>query len=340
MVGSSIPFKVSVITPVYNAVGRVRHAVESALALPEVGEVILIEDGSPDDALSVCSDLCREYDRVRLFRHDDCGNHGAGASRNLGLRFAKFPFVAFLDADDWYLPNRFHADARILLGDPTIDGVYNALGNHYESEALREQWLSQGRPELLTVSMPVPPEELIKVLFWCHPAAKGEFSTVTVTVRQEFLKRVGGFHPGLRLQQDTHLWKRMAAAGRLAAGNIESPVAFRTVHTGNRMTRVADHELYLDLWWRSLKAALRDLRVNEDAMQAYRHAHSGYLARKGSRIKGLTALISWLTHDPSEFLKHYGHFDLTMRALFPGNSGVNHLLSLKNRLASGGIQEP
>jgi glycosyltransferase involved in cell wall biosynthesis len=327
-------FEVSVITPVYNAAGRVRHAVESALSLAEVGEVILIEDGSPDNALEVCTQLSAEHQKVRLLQHPDHGNHGAGASRNLGLKHARFPFIAFLDADDWYLPNRFQADAQILLADPGIDGVYNALGNYYESDLLRAQWLAQGRPELLTVSAPVPPEELIKVLFWCHPRVRGEFSTITLTVRRDFLDRIGGFHPDLRLQQDTHLWKRMAAAGRLAPGNIETPVAYRTVHPDNRMTRVDDHELYLDLWWESLRVAFRELGVSDDAMQAYRRAYSGYRARKGPRLAAISALISWIYHEPSEFMKAYGHFDLAVRDIFSGSPVLGRLLSFKNRLAS------
>lgn len=327
-------FEVSVITPVYNAAGRVRRAVESALALAEVREVILIEDGSLDNALEVCTKMSEEYDRVVLLRHPDRTNHGAGASRNLGIAAALSPFVAFLDADDWYLPNRFDADAQILLADPEVDGVYNALGTFYESDLLRDQWLSQGRPELLTVSAPVPSDDLIKVLFWCHPTVHGEFSTITVTVRRAFLDRIGGFHPGLRLQQDTHLWKRMAAAGRLVAGNIDTPVACRTVHSANRMTRISDHELYLELWWKSLRLEFDRLEVSDVAMQAYRRAYAGYRARKGPRGAALSALVSWLYHQPSEIVKEYGHFDFALRDIFPNSSAVDRLLSFKNRLAS------
>jgi glycosyltransferase involved in cell wall biosynthesis len=325
-------FKVTVITPVYNAADRVRRAVESAVALPEVGEVILIEDGSPDDALVVCTALAGEYENVRLLRHEDGGNHGAGASRNLGLKHARFPFVAFLDADDWYLPNRFRADAQILTRDASIDGVYNALGNHYESDALREKWLAQGRPEVLTVSAPVEPEELVQVLFWAHPKVHGEFHTITITVRREFINRSGGFHPALRLQQDTHLWKRMAAAGRLAPGNIEEPVAIRSVHAGNRMTRVADHEQYLDLWWASLRESFKELRANETSMQAWRRAYAGYRARKPTKTRALVALAGWLLHEPREFLQPYGHFDLTLRTIFGNHRMVDRLLSLKNHI--------
>jgi len=293
-----------------------------------------VEDGSPDDALVVCAELAEEYDKVTLLRHTDGGNHGAGASRNLGIKHAKFPFVAFLDADDWYLPHRFRADAAILMVEPDIDGVYNALGNHYESEALRTQWMEQRRPDVLTLSARVAPEDLIKVLFYSHPEVHGEFSTITLTVRRAFLGRVGGFHPQLKLQQDTHLWKRMAAFGRLASGNIETPVAIRCVHAGNRMTRTADHELYHELWWKSLRKAFSDMGADRVAMQALRHAYAGYLANKPRRTRALVALANWLIHEPASFLDAYGHFDFTVRSIFGNHRRIDQILSCKNRLAA------
>ena len=102
--------QVSVIIPVYNAARFVEKAVASALAFPEVRQVVLVEDASPDDSLIVCQRLLATDPRVELVRHPDGGNHGAGASRNLGLVRSTCPFVVFLDADDRFLPGRFDAE--------------------------------------------------------------------------------------------------------------------------------------------------------------------------------------------------------------------------------------
>ena len=91
-------FKVSVITPVYNAEKFLTEAVNSAIHLDEVGELILIEDNSPDGALDLCRELEKQYDKVKLLTHPKNENRGAGASRNLGVRNAKFDFISFLDA--------------------------------------------------------------------------------------------------------------------------------------------------------------------------------------------------------------------------------------------------
>src|SRR6478735_3013546 len=93
-------FKVSVIVPVYNAAPYVEEAVRSAVSLPEVGEVILVEDGSADNGLEVCKILVQHYANVKLFQHEDGKNRGAGESRNLALKHSRFPYIAFLDADD------------------------------------------------------------------------------------------------------------------------------------------------------------------------------------------------------------------------------------------------
>ena len=142
--------KISVITPVYNAEKYITQAVESALRFDEVYEVILVEDQSPDNALEVCKKLAQKYDRVKLFQHPDKGNHGAGASRNLGLEKATGDFIAFLDADDYYLPNRFEAEKE-LFKNPDVEGVYGAIGVHYYSEKAKDQYYSIFGDRLTTV---------------------------------------------------------------------------------------------------------------------------------------------------------------------------------------------
>ncbi len=91
--------KISIIIPVYNAEKYLERAVKSALNQSETGEVILVEDDSPDNALELCMNLEEEYERVKLFRHPDGKNHGAGASRNLGIEKSDFDFIAFFDVD-------------------------------------------------------------------------------------------------------------------------------------------------------------------------------------------------------------------------------------------------
>lgn len=254
--------QVSVIMPVYNAASFVTEAVESALALPETGEVILIEDGSPDGSLEVCQKLADKYSRVKLMRHAGGQNLGAGASRNLGIQRASCDYIAFLDADDLYLPERFRAIPAILEAEPSVDGVYGATGTLFEDEEAKERW--QG-PLIKTVKKAVPPENLFES--WLR-ARNGTFHTSAIVVHRNLFERTGLFEPRLRMCQDSHLWIRMAAVGKLVAGEISQPISLRRVHSGNRVggRKSRERQYYQLLMWQDLlrwgaKQGLSDARM-------------------------------------------------------------------------------
>lgn len=227
-------FSVSVVIPVFNAERFVLRAVASVLQQPEAGEILLVDDGSSDGSLAACGRLAAERpDRIRLLRHPDGGNHGAGATRNVGIRAAACPFVAFLDADDYYLPERFRRDAELLIADASLDGVYNALGVEFLDDQGRAWWDANGtRPPLTTIRGRPTPERLF---FEIGPiGAAGTFSFDAATLRRSAFDKAAYFSD-LRLSQDTLLLLQLAARCRLAAGQTERPVATRGVHAGNRI---------------------------------------------------------------------------------------------------------
>jgi len=224
--------RVSVIVPVYNAEPYLRQAVESALAQPETGEVILVEDASPDGALALCRELAEASERVRLFRHPHGENRGAGASRNLGIRQASCEFVAFLDADDYYLPGHFAVPREIFAAHPEADGVYEAVGTHFEDEEAKRKWFAVRDFTLTTVRRKVPPEELLGELLADNRCSW--FHTDGITVRRSLLGRTGLFDEHLRVKQDIVLYRKMAAVGTLLPGRLDEPVSMRRVHAGNR----------------------------------------------------------------------------------------------------------
>ena len=247
---------ISVIIPVYNAEKYVEKAVESALQFPEVKEVLLIEDGSPDNALEVCRKLTQLYNRVKLLQHQDQGNHGAGASRNLGLANAVCPFIAFLDADDFYLPNRFDEDKRVFAENPDADGVYNALGIHYYSQHAEAIYKNTVLSELTTVTQQVDPIKLFESFIYLREGY-GYFSLDGLTIKREVLDKMSyWFNPTLRLHQDTEFLIRLAYTARLFPGEIRVPTVKRGVHGENRVVNLQfDDEtrnLYQEKLWESL----------------------------------------------------------------------------------------
>lgn len=228
-------FKVSVIIPVYNAAAYVTQAVESALAQPETAEVLLIEDGSPDNALQVCEELASKYDKVRLLRHPNGENRGAGASRNLGMRNAKFDFIAFLDADDFYLPSRFSVASAIFDENPACEGVYEATGMLVEDDQSMRRWKESGKIEggLTTVTKTISPTNLAEELIL---GDAGYFHIDGLVVKKSVIEKSGYMDETLVLHQDSEFCVRAAAVSMLYPGRLDHPVAIRRVHDQNRIS--------------------------------------------------------------------------------------------------------
>ena len=286
-------FDVSVVVPVYKA-GRFLHrCVTSVLAQPQVREVILVEDGSPDDSLEVGHPLAKAHpDRVRLVQHSDKGNHGAGASRNLGAENSTSRFLAFLDADDVYLPGRFMRDAEIFATHPAAAGVYTALGTRFEEEAGRDWYVKSGFPELTTMKQAVAPEELF---FAMNPIGSlGRFSFDALTLRREAFLQTPRFGT-LDIGEDTLLLVQMALLLRLYPGSIDRPVALRGVHAANRVQNIKA--------LRAGTAALfRELEVWIETVPATpRHRHALWLAHL-SKASSHGAVLAQLRTHPSLLL--------------------------------------
>lgn len=232
--------EISVIIPVYNAAEFLEKAVQSAVQFEEVKEVILIEDKSTDNSLKISQRLCNENPKVKLFQHADKGNHGAGAARNLGIEKATSNFIAFLDADDYYLPNRFDAE-RNLFTDPKIEGVFNAIGTEYLTEKGKEEFQSKFKEVTLsTVHYPAEGQEVFNGLLGLTPKTFGtSFHLNSLTVRRESLEpHLIRFNKDLRVHQDTEFIIKLAYHCHLKTGCIDQPVAIRGVHDNNRITKI------------------------------------------------------------------------------------------------------
>ena len=229
--------KISVITPVYNAENFIVQAVESALQFEEVWEIILVEDQSPDNALEVCRNLAEKHDRVKLIQHPDKKNHGAGASRNLGMENATGDFIAFLDADDYFLPNRFDAEKE-LFQNPEVDGVYGALGVHYYSEKAKEQYFPTYGNTLTTVYKKHAPEDVFPGQIGLR-GSFGLFSIDALTLRKSSLDKVKPWmKTHLRLHQDSEFLFRISYYLKLFPGILDEAVAVRGVHENNRISQL------------------------------------------------------------------------------------------------------
>ncbi len=246
--------QVGVIIPVYNAASFVQKAVESALIQPQTSEVILVEDGSPDNSWDVCQRLAAKYDKVCLYRMPYGRNHGSSATRNVAIRHCTCEYVAFLDADDFYLPGRFDEVEKLFTTDPLLEGTYDAIGMYVENEAGLQRWKDARRAEapLTTMKKRVPPDSLFDALV---SGGSGLFSIVGMVVKRSIFEKTGYFDENLHMHEDDAFKFKAAAVGRLAPGKLDEPVAMRRVHDHNRISAPRpNHLIYKNrlLLWSTL----------------------------------------------------------------------------------------
>lgn len=138
------------------------------------------------------------------------------------MRRARGRYVAFLDADDRYLPNRFAPSVPILDAAPDVDGVWDAVAVEFEDESARAEWGAEPhRGTLVTLHPAVAPDDVLAHLL----DGTGHFCTDGIVLRKEVVARVGYFDEHLRVGSDTAMWWKTAAGHRLVAGAAARPVA-------------------------------------------------------------------------------------------------------------------
>jgi glycosyltransferase involved in cell wall biosynthesis len=235
---------ISVIIPVYNAAAFLEKAVNSALQFPEVKEILLLEDCSTDESLKLCKKLVSEHSRIKLFQHSDQGNHGAGKTRNLGLEKASQEYIAFLDADDYYLPNRFEAEKELFKKDK-IEGVFGAIGTEFLSEKGKKEFQEKFKNvELTTLKKPCEGNVIFRGLIGLDATTGSFFHLNGLTIRRESLQKNNlKFKDSLRVHQDSDFITKLAHYCFLKSGIIEEAIAIRGVHDDNRITKI---KLYSD----------------------------------------------------------------------------------------------
>jgi glycosyltransferase involved in cell wall biosynthesis len=189
---------VSVIVPAYNAAWCVGRALDSVLEQDfRDYEVIVVDDGSTDDTAAV---LAKYGDAIRVVRRS---NGGLSSARNAGTREARGEFITFLDADDWWLPQKLSRQIESLRARPDIGFCSTAARIENPEGALLDVW-----------GCPVWGGPFLLHLFQNLAATAGSGSAVMV--RRTLLIQVGEFDEGLRSLEDIDMWFRLAAVAGYA----------------------------------------------------------------------------------------------------------------------------
>jgi len=195
--------RVSVVLPAFNAADSVRRSLESVLVQTWRDlEVIVVDDASQDETSSVVRAVAASDRRVVAVRNDH--NVGAAASRNRAIRRARGEWLAFLDADDWWAPERLQ---RMLASAQDADAVSDDLRIVAAGSAGDA---AKGHSFLEHIGLRIgAPRELTLLEF-----VKRDLGLLHPIIRRRLLAERGlGFDERFEILHDFPLWILLLAAG-------------------------------------------------------------------------------------------------------------------------------
>lgn len=231
--------KVSVIMPAYNASRFISEAIDSVIAQTFTGwELIIVDDGSVD----VTSEIVKEYlsrdSRISYYYQE---NGKQGKARNLGISKSKGFYIAFLDADDLWLPGKLEIQLQEIK-EKNVDLVFS------NSFIFNDNNVLDRSRNMSVLNQVLKGEEALKLFL-----IGNRIPTLTVLVKKESINLVDGFTEKneIPLAEDYHLWLKMLISGLVFYGSDKILASYR-VHIGSSTSqdKLASKQLpevFLDL---------------------------------------------------------------------------------------------
>ncbi len=194
----------SVVVPAYNAADYIAECIESVLAQTDPDlELIVVDDGSTDDTAARVLHYQSDQ-RLRLVQR---ANGGLAAARNTGIRVAGGQWVAFLDADDRWCPEKLAAHRRIIehYGQEQSIDVDRSLSVTYDCAVFIDAMGQRTGLHMAWTDKPLTPERLLLKNYLGNGS--------TSVVKRSVLETYGGFDENLKRMVDHELWVRLSHAG-------------------------------------------------------------------------------------------------------------------------------
>ncbi len=183
---------VSVIIPTYNSAHYIVEALESVFEQTfQDFEIIVIDDGSIDGT----GEVLKKYgERIRFLFQD---NGGPASARNRGIRIARGEYIAFLDADDIWLPTKLEKQVGLFHQSEHLGMVTTGVCSFDEKGVFG---FSTNKRKILMEG------DIARNIF-----LRSNVGTPTVMVRKEIFDNIGSFEENIRQAEDDNMWIRIAA---------------------------------------------------------------------------------------------------------------------------------
>ena len=185
---------ISVVIIFLNAEKFIKEAIESVFTQTyDNWELLLVDDGSTDKSTQVAKSYANQHrGKVHYLEHDGHINRGMSASRNLGIRKSKGTYIAFLDADDVWFPNKLEEQLKILLSYPEVSLVFGVIEYWYSWAEKTDDSKKDYIPHReIPNNAVIKPPELLTLLY---PLGKSRPPGISnFIMRRDMLERIGGF---------------------------------------------------------------------------------------------------------------------------------------------------
>jgi glycosyltransferase involved in cell wall biosynthesis len=191
---------VSVIVPLYNGGDYIESTLNSVLSQTyKFHEIIVMDDGSTDDGPSKVMMLMKNHpDRIQLLHHPDQKNHWIAASRNVAIQNAKGTYIAFLDQDDIWLPDKLEKQVYALQRFPKAAFAYAKSG--FIDQNGIEKNVNRFHP-FFGKGIAYKPANIFKTLI-----KENFIPTLTVVIRKSCIDRIGLMDEGPRYEYEDWLY--------------------------------------------------------------------------------------------------------------------------------------
>lgn len=202
--------KITAIIPTFNRASYLLEAIESIEnQTHKVDEILVIDDGSTDNTKELISSLHVKY----IYQE----NRGVSSARNLGIALASNDWVAFLDSDDTWNPNKIEIQTKFHKENPNLLASFSD-----------EIWIREDKEITLKKHQQKEKPTFLNSLRSC------KIGTSTFFAQKNFLQQIGGFDEELKVCEDYDLWLRILLENEI--GYIAEKLTTKFAKASNQLS--------------------------------------------------------------------------------------------------------